>query len=252
MGKRVVIDCFPESALRYREGYAVVAVDVIRATTMAVTAVAMGHRCFPVDSIESALRLSWRLHNPLLAGELKGNMPPGFDLNNSPTELIEINQPTRPLVMLSSSGTQLLVNARRSDVVYLACFRNSFATAMELLTEKHSKIAVIGAGSRGEFREEDQICCAWIANVLLRSGYEPEDANTRAVTARWGNSTPHDCLVSHSIDYLRKTGQLADLRFILDRIDDLNATFVLKDEEVIGQKSSRITLTQPPATAAAS
>ena len=40
MEKTFVIDSFPESALQYREGWAVVAVDVIRATTMAITAAA--------------------------------------------------------------------------------------------------------------------------------------------------------------------------------------------------------------------
>ena len=29
-----------------------------------------------------------------------------------------------------------------------------------------TRVAVIGAGSKGEFREEDQICCAWIAAGL--------------------------------------------------------------------------------------
>jgi len=40
MESTVVIDCFPESAAFYRSGYAIVAVDAIRSTTMAVTACA--------------------------------------------------------------------------------------------------------------------------------------------------------------------------------------------------------------------
>jgi hypothetical protein len=35
MSRSVVIDCFPESAAAYKEGFAVVAIDVIRATTTA-------------------------------------------------------------------------------------------------------------------------------------------------------------------------------------------------------------------------
>jgi hypothetical protein len=31
MQKQVIIDCFPESVLKYQKGYAVVAIDVIRA-----------------------------------------------------------------------------------------------------------------------------------------------------------------------------------------------------------------------------
>ena len=51
MASHVVIDCFPESVARYRSGYAVVAIDVVRATTTAITAVAMGRRCFAVPTI---------------------------------------------------------------------------------------------------------------------------------------------------------------------------------------------------------
>jgi len=64
----VVIDCFPDSVRRYREGYAIVAIDVIRATTTAVTAVCLGRRCFPVPSIEHALPIAARLDQPLLVG----------------------------------------------------------------------------------------------------------------------------------------------------------------------------------------
>ena len=47
----VVIDCFPESAKKYRDSHAIVAVDVIRATTTVVTAVSLGWECFPTQSL---------------------------------------------------------------------------------------------------------------------------------------------------------------------------------------------------------
>ena len=75
MAGTVVIDCFPESALRYRDGWAVVAIDVIRATTTATTAVALGRRCFPVPSLEAAVPLAAQLDRPLLVGELGGTCP---------------------------------------------------------------------------------------------------------------------------------------------------------------------------------
>ena len=106
MDRTVVIDCFPESVRHYREGYALVAIDVIRATTTAVTAVNMGRRCFPAPSIEIALPLAARLNNPLLVGELGGNMPYGFDMNNSPAEMAHRDDLMRPMILLSSSGMQ--------------------------------------------------------------------------------------------------------------------------------------------------
>ena len=87
MTPSVIIDCFPESALRYNRGYAIVAVDVIRATTTIATAVSRGWRCFPVPSLEAAWRVSAKLHNPLLMGEVRGVVPEGFEMNNSPAAL---------------------------------------------------------------------------------------------------------------------------------------------------------------------
>jgi hypothetical protein len=35
------------------------------------------------------------------------------------------------------------------------------------------------------------------------------------------------------MEHLRRTGRLADLRFILERIDDLDETFILWNDEVV-------------------
>jgi len=154
-------------------------------------------------------------------------------MNNSPAELAKRSDTSRPLIMLSSSGTRLINNARGADAVYLACFRNSLSTAHSLVSESHARIALLGAGSRGEPREEDQICCAWIAAQLVMAGYTPETETTAEVLRRWANAKPEACLISRSVEYLRRTGQLADLRFILDRIDDLDETFILRNDEVV-------------------
>jgi hypothetical protein len=63
MADTVVINCFPESARQYLSGYAIVAIDVIRATTMAITAAAAGRRCFPVPTLEAAFDLAGLLRN---------------------------------------------------------------------------------------------------------------------------------------------------------------------------------------------
>jgi 2-phosphosulfolactate phosphatase len=231
MRNSVIIDCFPESAARYREGYAVVAIDVIRATTMAVSAAAAGWRCFPVPTLQAALSLARELDHPLLAGELGGDVPRGFHMNNSPVELAARKDVHRPLILLSSSGTQLIYEAGQCETAYLACFRNSSALA-DYLAGRHQRVALIGAGSRGEFREEDQICCAWIAESLMREGYQPEDSNTWEIVSRWKGAPPAACLPSNSVGYLKRTGQLKDLDFIFAHLDDLSDIFALQNGEV--------------------
>lgn len=233
MTKTFVIDYLPESACQYRAGWAIAVIDVIRATTMAITAVSLGRRCYPVDSLEAALRVARRLNNPILAGELKGNMPSGFDMNNSPSALAERDDIDRPLVMLSSSGTRLMCNARGADAIYLGCFRNARSLGLHLAQGNHNQIALIGAGSRGEFREEDQIGCAWIAGELVRAGYSPADNETAQVVHRWLDAPAEACLKSRSVDYLKRTDQIADLHFILDQVNDLDDVFVFDEQEVM-------------------
>jgi 2-phosphosulfolactate phosphatase len=232
MKKTVVIDCFPESARLYRHSYAVVAIDIIRATTSAVTVAAMGWRCFPVPTLEAARALAGRLENPLLVGEVHGVQPDGFDLNNSPAELTLHQDLSRPVVLLSSSGTKLIHEAAGCEAVYLACFRNHLAVAA-YLTGRYAKIALLGAGGLGQFREEDQMCCAWMASQLMRAGYQPEDEPTAEVAGRWAGASAVECLVSESAEYLKRTGQLKDLNFVLDHVDDLDAVIKVEGGEAI-------------------
>jgi 2-phosphosulfolactate phosphatase len=247
---RFVIDSMPEAAARYRADHAIVAVDVIRATTTAVTAAAVGWRCYPVPSLEVALPLAAHLSNPLLAGELGGNMPYGFDMTNSPAEIARRTDVSRPMILLSTSGTQLIWEGRSAPALYIACLRNMDATVHHL-AGRQSLVALIGAGSRGEFREEDQYCCARIGAGLIGLGYEPADGETLAAVERWRDRPPDAFLQSHSVAYLERTGQLHDLDFILSHVDDLEAAFVLQDGMVMMRPLAARVGAQPstPATA---
>lgn len=232
MPPTVVVDCFPESAQKYRDGHALVAIDVIRATTTAISAVAKGWRCFPAPSLEAAVPLAAKLPHPLLVGELGGNMPFGFDMTNSPAEIVLRTDFQRPMILLTTSGTQLIHETKGCEGSYIACLRNYTATVQHL-AGRHQKIAVIGAGGRGEFREEDQMCCAWIAEGLIKAGYEPATRTTEEVVQRWSGAPPDGFMCSKSVDYLRRTNQLRDLEYILAHIDDIQAVFLFKENEIV-------------------
>lgn len=235
MYRRVVIDSLPESVARYGSGWAVVTIDVIRATTTAVTAAVSGRRCVPVPSLPAAYEAKRRLPNALLAGEVAGVRPDGFDLQNSPAEFSRRKDVERPAILLSSSGTRLICDANECDIALLACFRNARTTA-EYCVRNFDQVAVIGAGSHAEFREEDQLCCAWIARNLLNSGFTA-DLSTCRVVERWGEQLPPACTCSNSFRYLERTGQLADLEFVLNHVNDVSEAFAMKDGEVVATSS---------------
>ena len=232
----VLIDCLPESAERYRDRYAIVVVDVIRATTVATTAVSMGRRVFPAKTTDDACVIAATLNDPLLVGELGGNKPYGFHMTNSPVEITAREDVHRPMVLVSSSGTQLLLNAVGSEAIYLACFRNVSAVARHV-GGRHERIAVLGAGSRGQFRREDQMGCAWVAEKLLDAGYLPETQLTSDLVTRWHNARAGEIRSGKSAEYLSRSGQQEDLEFILDHIDDLDTVPSLVQGELISASS---------------
>jgi 2-phosphosulfolactate phosphatase len=230
MRKLVFIDRFAESAARYRRGYAVVAIDVVRATTTAITMAASGRRCFPVPTMKAARLLADRLDNALLAGEQDGIMPLSFDANNSPTELLARSDIERPVILLSSSGTTLCHEASKCEVAILACLRNYHAVARYLT--RYPAVAIIGAGTRGEFREEDRMCCAWVAESLLDLGFAPGNRATHEIINECSRIPVDSWIGNKSAAYLKASGQEADLEFILNHVADLDALFQLRNGEV--------------------
>ena len=158
-------------------------------------------------------------------------MPAAFEMDNSPAQLVGRTDTHRPLILVSSSGTKVIHEAASCEATYLACFR-SHSLLPDYLDGRHDRVAVIGAGSLGEFREEDQICCAWITAGLMRKGYIPENAETALVVSRWLDAPPQACLGSRSVDFLKRTGRSADMDFILAHLDDLHSVFTVKNGEV--------------------
>lgn len=234
-GASVVIDCFPGTVSRYSDDHRIVVVDVIRATTLAVTATATGRRCIVAGTPDEAMAIRDELGSGILAGELGGDLPDGFDMNNSPAELELRADLHLPLIMVSTSGGPLMIEAGAvAGGADVACFRNFTAVARSLIGQ-HRKVAIIGAGSRGEFREEDQMCCAWIGGLLMGAGYLPETDETRQLIERWSGAPARACESSNSVAYLRRSGQLRDFDFIVNHVDDLDDACSVEGNEVVAE-----------------
>jgi 2-phosphosulfolactate phosphatase len=228
---QVTIGCFHEHLPSVARESTVVAIDVIRATTTAITAVAAGHRVYPAGSMEAAVRLAADLDRPILAGELGGVRPYGFDMQNSPCEMHDMKDCSRPIIVLSTSGTRLMIEGADRGVCHPACLRNASAQAGHL-ARAGADVVLLAADSRGEFREEDRLCAARIARVLVEAGHSLSDRLTAEVLERWGDAPDDAFLHGRSARYLRDTAQEHDLDFVLEHIDDLSSVYAVENGEV--------------------
>lgn len=148
-------------------GRTAVVIDVIRATSTIVTALASGARAvFPTVSTEEALKLASSLgrEDALLCGERKGVKIEGFDLGNSPAEFTADTVGEKQLVMSTTNGTRALHAAAGASRVVVASFLNLGAVAGSL--EGEESLAVICAGKEGVFSLDDAVCAGAILRLL--------------------------------------------------------------------------------------
>src|SRR5262249_50772956 len=104
-------------------GSITVVVDVLRASTTIVHALAAGCcSVIPCAEIEEAQKLAGPMPagRVILAGERRGEKIAGFDCGNSPREFKPASCKGCTLVLTTSNGTQALLRAAEADRVLVA------------------------------------------------------------------------------------------------------------------------------------
>jgi 2-phosphosulfolactate phosphatase len=172
------------AAERFAGGVAVV-IDVLRATTTTVHALAAGCRTIrPCRTVEEARRLGAELPPPvLLAGERDGLPLPGFDLGNSPEQFTAERCRGATLVMSTTNGTRALLHAVAAEQVLVAGFVNLTAVC-ERLRFAACPVHVLCAGASGTVALEDALLAGAIVDRLSDEGRTPNDA-ARLAWACW-------------------------------------------------------------------
>lgn len=154
----------------------VVVVDVVRATTSMVEALAHGARAiYPTSSTEEAVKLASSLgrEDTLLCGERKGIKVEGFDLGNSPAEFHREVVEGKRLVMSTTNGTVALARVQEARRVLAGAFTNLEAVAHAVGDDDH--VVVVCAGREGRFALDDALCAGHLVRRLGR-GLELNDA----------------------------------------------------------------------------
>lgn len=206
------------------EGRTAVVIDVIRATSCVVEALANGARgIFPTALPEEAVKLASSLgrEDTLLCGERKGLKIEGFDLGNSPREFVEEVVKGKQLVMSTTNGTRAFLAAEDADRVLAASFLNLSAVVRSL--NGVEGLTVVCAGRENRFSMDDALCAGLLLKKVLVTTGEAVLVNDagRAVLDMAEKYVPDEAFLrsTKAGQALEEIGMDGDLAFcaLLDR-----------------------------------
>lgn len=164
-------------------GAAAVVIDVVRASTTIVTALAHGARgVVPVATPEEAIARArnWSDGAVVLGGERGGLPPPGFECGNSPAEYTAARVRGRTVIFTTTNGTRALLAVEGAKRVAVGGFTNAEAV-VDWLGRQAGDALLVCAGELGRFCLEDATCAGLLVRRLRRRW--PEAALTDAARA---------------------------------------------------------------------
>jgi 2-phosphosulfolactate phosphatase len=153
----------------YFTGKTSVVIDVLRATTVVVTALANGAKeVIPVSTVDFAMKVSGNAFSgqTLLCGERNTKKIEGFVLGNSPLEFTQDIVNGKSIILYTTNGSKTVVKAKFSENLFVACFHNLPAVAKHLVG-LNKDVEILCAGSNGNFNLEDAVCAGKLVNEIL-------------------------------------------------------------------------------------
>ena len=214
---------------------AVIVIDVLRATTVIVCALANGAReVIPVAGVDAARDLAKSRGGALLGGEERNERIPGFDFGNSPQEY-DARVREKTVVLRTTNGTRALQAFRGVSPVWCGAFANASAIVRALARPAVSSATLVCAGQAGEFSLEDFVCAGALVDGIgsLRETHGDDEAIAARELFRANRGALAALLEqgNHALA-LRRAGFGSDIPFAakLDRYDVLPA---LEDGAVV-------------------
>ncbi|WP_141432714.1 2-phosphosulfolactate phosphatase [Bacillus sp. 03113] len=144
----------------------VIVIDVLRASSTIVTALASGFTSvIPVQSADEAFAL--HSFNNVLAGEWHCKKREGFEYNNSPVSIRKKDHTGKHLILTTTNGTRAIEKARKADSLFIGCFLNASA-CMNQAMKQHRDITIYCAGTRNEFALEDGLAAGFMVHLAKK------------------------------------------------------------------------------------
>lgn len=149
----------------------VVVVDILRATSCMVTALAHGAISIaPYANLENCR--SMKSNGYITSGERNGEKVPGFDKGNSPFEYMGDEVKGQKIAFTTTNGTHAIEKAKEAKQIVIGSFLNLTAVSRYLLLSEHN-ILVVCAGWKGKVNLEDTLFAGALVETL-RNHIEPD------------------------------------------------------------------------------
>lgn len=165
-------------------GRAVVVVDILRATTTIVYALAAGAReVIPLLEIDEARERAKAIGigKAMLGGERGGKKIAGFNLGNSPSEYTADVVGGKTVLFTTTNGTRAMQMCQQASRVLIGSFVNFSAVCRELAKEKH--VDILCAGTDGQITREDVLFAGAVIDDLVRNARAPLELSDQAEIA---------------------------------------------------------------------
>jgi 2-phosphosulfolactate phosphatase len=213
---------FQETTKQQLTGKNVVVIDVLRTTSVIVTAFAGGAEAVvPVGSIEEAETLSAASTpgSTLLAGEREVMPIPGFDLGNSPLLFNPQVVKGKQIILTTTHGTRALELCEGAKQTIIASFLNA-AAVVEHILENGDSWKLLCSGMHGRFTLDDGLCAGLLlSRVSERKQIRTRDLGSVMKSLYESNSGALDKLLGehcNGYQYLQSQGFHEDLEFCLE------------------------------------
>ena len=195
---------------RKAEGLTVI-IDVFRAFSVACYAFGQGaSKIITVGEIEDAFALKERYPDAILVGEREERKIPGFDLGNSPTQIITSDIKGKIIIHCTTAGTNGIVNAINASTIISGSFVNADAIVNYIKQVNPEKVSLVAMGYRAEITADEDIFCAEYIRDRL-TGIDPDFESTKIILqlsagqrffnpANIGHSPPSDFFLCTDLD----------------------------------------------------
>ncbi len=213
-------------------------IDVIRATSTIVTFFGRGgENLLITEKIDEAFELKNKLEGEIyIAGERGGKKVEGFDFDNSPWKISQLDLKDKTLILTTTNGTKTIKRYKNNRYLFIGSFLNLTYLTNKIFRLSHSEsldINIISSGKEGNLVLDDLLCGgAFVETLFLKEKFELSDA--ARLSLEFYKDRKSDLikylLESESGRNITRYGKEYDIKF-LSHIDKYNVAPFLKDKE---------------------